>query len=78
MRKSALSFIIAGATTLALASAFLSTTPAGGETKTPATVILDGANWGAAGIRPPSTGPRCPAGARPATGLARWLARPCP
>jgi hypothetical protein len=45
MRKSVLSLIIAGLT-LAAASAFLSTTPADGETKTPASVALADANWG--------------------------------
>lgn len=44
MRKSFLSIAIT-ATLLALASAFLSTTRAGGETKTPVSVILQEANW---------------------------------
>jgi hypothetical protein len=79
MRKSALSFIIAGATMLALASALLSTTAADGETKTPDTVVLEGANWGAAGIKPPSPPSvprRCPAGSRQvaAPGVARAAA----
>jgi hypothetical protein len=45
MRKSVLSLIIAGFT-LAAASAFLSITPADGETKAPASVALADANWG--------------------------------
>lgn len=50
MRKSILSIAIA-ATTLAVASAFLSTTQAGGETKTPVSVILEEANWPASGVQ---------------------------
>lgn len=44
MRKSVLSIAIAAAT-MAMASAFMSTTPAGGETKTPESVALADANW---------------------------------
>jgi hypothetical protein len=80
MRKSALSFIIAGATMLALASALLSTTAADGETKTPATVVLEGANWGAAGIKPPSPSSaprRCPASTRQATAPGAARAASC-
>jgi hypothetical protein len=50
MRKSILSIAIAAAT-MAVASAFLSTTPAGGETKTPVSVILEEANWPASGVQ---------------------------
>jgi hypothetical protein len=51
MRKSVRSIAIAAAT-LAMASAFLSTTPAGGETKTPASVALADANWAALAAKP--------------------------
>jgi hypothetical protein len=44
MRKSALTLAIT-AMTLALASALFSSTRADGETKTPASVILEHANW---------------------------------
>jgi hypothetical protein len=44
MRKSAFTLAIT-AMTLAAASALLSTTRADGETKTPASVILEHANW---------------------------------
>ena len=51
MRKSVLSIAIAAAT-LAMTSAFLSSTPAGGETKTPASVALADANWAALAAQP--------------------------
>ena len=48
MRKSVLPIAIAAAT-MAMASAFLSTTPAGGETKTLESVALADANWAVLG-----------------------------
>ena len=51
MRKSVLSIAVTAAT-LAMASAFLSSTPAGGETKTPASVALADANWGVLAAKP--------------------------
>jgi hypothetical protein len=54
MRKSALTLVIT-ASAMALASALFSTTRADGETKTPASVILEHANWAKA--RPLLPGP---------------------